>query len=221
MEPDAPDRHSLGGHEWRRAAHVARYRESIRDVPQWDESEGALREHIPARVGRFLDIGTGEGRLIELVRDSHPAATAVGVDLSPHMLSVARERFAGVAEVELVVHDLAEPLAVPGPFDLVVSAFAIHHLDDERKRSLYGEVFGLLSPGGTFLNLEHVASASERLHIEFLKAIGLAVEDQDPSDRLAPAWEQVRWLREIGFADADCHWKWREMALIGGRRSLS
>ena len=100
----------------------------------------------------------------------------------------------------------------------MVSGFAIHHLADARKRALYGEVFALLRPGGRFLNLEHVASASARLHAEFLAAIGEGPDDEDPSDRLVPAWTQVRWLAQIGFEDADCHWKWREVALIGGRR---
>src|SRR3712207_7036383 len=50
------------------------------------------------------------------------------------------------------------------------------------------------SPGGRFLNLEHVASASARLHAEFLAAIREGPDDEDPSDRLVPAWTQVRWL---------------------------
>ena len=207
-----------GGHEWRDEARVERYRSQACSLPWWQESERALVEHLPDRVNRFLDLGTGDGRLIDLVRRARPGATAVGLDFSPPMLAAAMRRRAGDAEVELIDHDLAEDLPPLGPFDLVVSAFAIHHLDDERKRSLYAEVLGLLRPGGQFLNLEHVASASERLHRVFLATIGDRPEDEDPSDRLVPAWTQVQWLAELGFVDADCHWKWRELALIGGRR---
>ena len=79
-------------------------------------------------------------------------------------------------------------------------------------------MLGLLRPGGAFLNLEHVASASARLHAAFMAPIGEGTEDEDPSDRLVPAWTQAAWLGELGFEDADCRWKWRELALVGGRR---
>ena len=87
----------------------------------------------------------------------------VGLDVSEPMLEQARERFGGIAQVELLAHDLADPLPAVGRFDAVVSSFAIHHLEHERKRSLYGEVFSLLAPGGVFCNLEHVASATRSL----------------------------------------------------------
>jgi hypothetical protein len=95
---------------------------------------------------------------------------------------------------------------------------AIHHLEHDRKRSLYAEVLDLLEPGGVFANFEHVASPSERLHRAFFDAIDEPLENEDPSDRLLDAWTQVGWLRELGFEDADCYWKWLEMALLIGVR---
>ena len=70
-----------------------------------------------------------------------PAMLGVGLDFSALMLDAARERFAGDERIELVEHDLAEPLPELGRFDAVVSSMAIHHLEHDRKRSLYGEVF--------------------------------------------------------------------------------
>jgi tRNA (cmo5U34)-methyltransferase len=67
-----------------------------------------------------------------------------------------------------------------------------------------------------FINVEHVASPTERLHRAFLDALNVASED--PSNQLAPIETQLAWLREIGFEDVDCLWKWREMALLAGVR---
>lgn len=178
-----------------------------------------LIEQLPRNVRRVLDLGTGDGRLLGLVKLAHPECAGVALDFSPPMLEKARVRFAGDGTVRVVEHDLAEPLPnLMGPFDAVVSCFAIHHLEHERKRELYDEVFGLLEPGGVFLNLEHVSSPTPRLHERFFAALGLTVGEEDPSDRLLDVETQLRWLREIGFADVDCQWKWLEMALLGGEK---
>lgn len=209
-----------GGTEWQDPAHAAGYREAAGAgvFPHWAESEDAVRELLPARVGRVLDVGTGDGRLIALVRAARPGTTAVGIDFSPPMLEAARARFAGEEGIELRTHDLAEPLPDLGRFDLVVSGFAIHHLEDERKRAIYAEVLTLLEPGGRFLNLEHVASATPALHAEFMAAIAHLEDEEDPSNRLSPVEHQLGWLRDAGFADVDCHWRWRELALLRADR---
>jgi len=118
----------------------------------------------------------------------------------------------------VVTHNLDHSLPDLGKFDAVISSFAIHHLAHERKCALYGEIFGLLDAGGVFCNLEHVASATPRLHEEFLREIDKTPETEDPSNKLFDLATQLNWLREIGFVDVDCHWKWRELALLAGRR---
>jgi tRNA (cmo5U34)-methyltransferase len=134
------------------------------------------------------------------------------------MLDAARKRFEGDALVSVMAHNFDAPLPEMGTFDAVVSSFAIHHAVHERKRELYREIFGILNSGGAFCNLEHVASPTPRLHEEFLHSIGFRVETEDPSNKLLDVETQLRWLREIGFTDVDCHWKWRELALLAGRK---
>jgi len=107
-----------------------------------------------------------------------------------------------------------------GQFDVVISSFVIHHLAHERKRSLYEEIYDILNSGGIFCNLEHVASVSlKKTTYTFFKAIGHAIETEDKSDKLLSTEEQLKWLKEIGFVDVDCYWKWLEMALLVGYKT--
>jgi SAM-dependent methyltransferase len=135
------------------------------------------------------------------------------------MLDRLHHRFAPNARVQVIEHDLSDPLPEFGTFDAVVSSFAIHHLVHARKRELYTEIFTRLNPGGLFCNLEHVSSATPALHAQFLSAIGYTSETEDPSNKLYDLHAQLTWLREIGFDDVDCHWKWRELALLSGMRT--
>ncbi|MDQ6782643.1 MAG: class I SAM-dependent methyltransferase [Actinomycetota bacterium] len=208
--------------EWASPAHALSYLERADSIPHRGEGETALLEHLPASPGRVLDIGTGDGRLLGLVLAARPGSSGVALDYSPAMLAAARARFSADRQpVDVVDHDVNHRLPDLGRFDVVVSSFAIHHCPDLRKRALYAEVFAALSPGGVFLNLEHVASPTERLHDAFLAAIGYSRETEDRSNILLDTGTQLRWLREIGFDDVDCHWKWREMALLAGCRPNS
>ena len=198
--------------EWLATDKVADYRARAGRIPHRAEGEAVLLELLPQRVERVLDLGCGDGRLLGMVRAYRSSAPGVALDFSPPMLERARERFAGADAVQVLAHDLSEPLPELGRFDLVVSSFAIHHLEHERKRGLYGEAFALLDPGGAFLNLEHVASPTPALHQQFLEELGVP---EDSSNKLLDVETQLGWLRELGFSEVDCHWKWRELALLG------
>jgi tRNA (cmo5U34)-methyltransferase len=202
--------------EWRDPERVLNYLDRADGFPHRAEGESVLLEQVPRDAGRVLDLGTGDGRLLALLKRDRPEIIGVGVDFSEVMLDAARKRFADDGCVELVQHDLSEPLPELGRFDVVISSFAIHHLEHDRKRSLYGEVFDLLEPGGVFANFEHVASPTHRLHLAFFEAIGEPIEDEDPSDRTLDVHTQLEWLRTLGFDDVDCYWKWLEMALLIG-----
>ena len=204
---------------WTSAEHALDYLGRADSIPHRVEGESTLLECVPPTVKRVLDLGTGDGRLLGLLKLAHPDVTAIAIDFSPAMLEAARRRFCEDPSVTVVAHNLEDSLPDLGNFDAVVSSFAIHHLAHERKRALYAEIYERLNRGGIFCNLEHVASPTPELHEEFLRRIGYTVESEDPSNKLLDLETQLRWLREIGFSDVDCHWKWRELALLSGRRS--
>jgi SAM-dependent methyltransferase len=193
---------------------------------------------------RVLDVGCGDGILLATILKAFPEASGTAVDFSPLMLEQARARLGPFGDGALTVEaDLGTTEwlnRVSGPFDVIVSGFAIHHLADVRKRSLYREIRDLLADGGVFLNAEHVASAAPRIEEMFNdamaehlferrrergEAVTLEEVRRDLLERpdraaniLALVEDQCSWLREIGFRDVDCYWKYFELAIFGGMR---
>jgi tRNA (cmo5U34)-methyltransferase len=198
----------------------------------------------PRPPARVLDLGAGDAILLATVLEAYPQATGVALDFSPPMLEQARLRLAlfgtraAVAEADLGTPAWRE--AAPGPFDAVLSGFAIHHLPDARKQALYREVHEMLAEGGVFLNCEHVSSPAPRLERMFEDAMSEHLwrrrrergeevtreqvhrEFLDRPDRaaniLASVEDQCAWLRALGFCDVDCFWKYFELAIFGGFR---
>jgi tRNA (cmo5U34)-methyltransferase len=201
-----------------------------------------LRAARPPR--RILDLGAGDGLLLAAALDAFPPASGVALDFSPPMLERARERLRPFGDRAAVVEaDLGGPdwlRAVAGPFDAVISGFAIHHLPHDRKRVLYAEIFGLLNEGGVFVNCEHVASSTPRVERLFDEAMSehLCARRRERGDDVTPAGvlheyltrpdraanvlalveDQCAWLRALGFRDVDCYWKFFELAIFGGFR---
>ena len=205
--------------EWTKPEHAEAYLARMKDIPHRVEGEATLLAEIPTEAKRVLDLGCGNGHLLSLVLSHCPDAVGVGLDFSPTMLEQAQSRFAENRRVILIEHNMDAPLPDLGPFDCIISSFAIHHCTHQRKRELYSEVFSLLQLGSVFCNLEHVSSPNQRIHDSFVQAMGMAPEDEDPSNKLLGMETQLHWLREIGFEDVDCHWKWRELALLSGHKS--
>jgi SAM-dependent methyltransferase len=205
---------------WRNADHALDYLQRRESIPRRGEAYEVLFEILPSQVDRVLDIGSGDGYTLQLVLDARPGANGVALDFQEEMLVRARERFADNPGVEVVAHDLDVPLPDVGDFDVVVSSFAIHHLAPARQRALYGEVYDRLRPGGLFANVEHVASTSDQRHEEFLYAIGSSPDQDDPSNQLVAVADHLSWLAGLGFADGECLWKWRELAVVTGNKPV-
>jgi tRNA (cmo5U34)-methyltransferase len=206
------------GDEWLNIEHTAAYLARADKLPHRKEGEQVLESLVPKDAKRILDLGAGDGRTIALAMQKASEAQCVAVDFSEPMLRKIRKRFANDNRVKILKLDLNKllPALELGEFDVVVSSLAIHHLPDDRKKELYQEIFDLLGSGGVFCNLEHVSSPSNRIHLKFLNEIGMTPESEDPSNRLLDVETQLHWLRQIGFVDVDCYWKWLEVALLAG-----
>jgi len=180
--------------------------------------EEVLVSLLPDSPRSVLDLGCGDGRLAALVLEHRPCVEhVVAIDSSPTMLEHARDRFDDDHRVDVRQWNLDDPLSPLGSFDVVVAGFSIHHVEDQRKRDLFGEVAEQLTVTGLFANLEVVASATPELHRQFLDLIGRP--DDDPEDRLAPVGAQLAWMRDAGLSQVDCLWRWRGFALLVGQSS--
>jgi tRNA (cmo5U34)-methyltransferase len=211
-------RHEHDHEHWHNPEKVDEYLERVGRLAPRLAGEAVLVDVLPDDPKRVADLGCGDGRLTALVLDARPGVIEVlAVDASPPMLEKARERFAGEARVRVVDHDLNADLASLGEFDLVVSGFAIHHLEDARKQELLTEVVRQLRPGGVYANLEVVKSATPELHATFRAAIGRA--EDDPTDKLVDVETQLGWMRDAGLRQVDCLWRWRGFALLVGTAS--
>lgn len=216
--PMSPE--SMNGAEWKMLQLAEDWSSFRRQLPRVADGERMLVEHlIEGEVGRVLDLGSGDGHMIAVLRERWPSASAVGLDLSPALLEAAQKRFRAIEEVRVEAHDLMQPLPrTLGRFDLVVSALAIHHLPDKRKGELFCETFELLTAGGSFYDLDVVAAPTARLHGLGQSALGLDPSHENPSDQPARLEDQLSWLRGAGFDDVDCYWKWLPLSLVGGRK---
>ena len=77
--------------EYATAEHALRYLARADRIPHRAEGEAVLLDFIPRDVERILDLGTGDGRLLALLKIDRPGADAVALDFSPTMLDAARQ----------------------------------------------------------------------------------------------------------------------------------
>lgn len=239
---------SRGDTIWQDAAVAANYQVSSKTIPFVDVHFEMMHRVIEAagvEVRNVLDLGAGNGIATVEVATRQPVERATLTEFSEPMLDMARERFAADPpsfDVSYVVGDFRESdwhglVEANGPYDLVVSRFAIHHIPDEMKRALYGSILGWLRPDGMFINIEHTASATQvyadahdRLMVECMYDAASGTEHFDevmasyrvradgPANILAPVWDQLQWMHELGYVDVDCAFKSFELAVFAGRR---
>ncbi|MGH7815425.1 MAG: class I SAM-dependent methyltransferase [Candidatus Binataceae bacterium] len=206
-------------------------------IPGFDDFYRAAIDLLPfERDDEFdvLDLGAGTGLLSALVAYRFPRARIALVDISNEMLAKARERFAmGGARFRFEVSDYtAAPIA--GRYRAAVSALSIHHLSDERKRALFGKIYGALEDGGVFVNADQFRAPSDEIerrhHARWLAlAREIGVEEADLAqalqrmkyDRAATIEDQLEWMRAAGFREIDCAYRNLIFAVYGGRKRIT
>jgi tRNA (cmo5U34)-methyltransferase len=211
------------------SAHASEYTALRRRlVPDLDVYYGAAVRGVGlafGSIGRVLDLGAGTGLLSAAVADAYPEAKFDLLDGSAEMLAEAQVLL-GDRIHAVHVQDMAAGLPA-GSFDAVISALAIHHLEDADKRTLYGRVFDALRHGGVFVNAEQCAGPTPELTRVYVEtwiaecvAAGATQEELDASfdrrthDRCTPLDDQLNWLRTIGFVQVDCLYKRGERAVM-------
>ena len=177
------------------------------EVPAYECLQQAVAlATVELTVARVLDLGTGTGETLSAVLARHPGAVAVGVDKNEAMLAAAHRRLAGVT-VGLRVADLTDALPA-GPFDVVVSALAIHHLEGSDKADLFARIAGVLRPGGRFVLGDVVIPENQPDAVTPLTA------DHDRPSTLA---DQLQWLDEAGF-ETSTVWSEHDLVVVRADR---
>jgi len=187
-------------HDWASRDYVVEWAErQDANKPHREQAFGVIAATIPfekdARI-KILDVGSGYGALTFYLLSHFRNGRAVCHDGSAEMLGLGRERLGKFkGRVKFIQSDLSKPgwsKKLKGPFDAVVSSIAIHNVREHAAiRSIYGEIFELLNPGGCFLNL----------------------------DRMRPSVnEQLGWLREAGYQRVQQFWDGGKRAIVGGFR---
>jgi tRNA (cmo5U34)-methyltransferase len=177
----------------------------LAEVPSYPNLQAETAQattDVQART--ILELGIGTSETAKRVLAQHPDARLTAIDSSPEMVERARSV---VPQAELRVARLEDALPA-GPFDLVVSALAVHHLDGAGKQDLFRRVAAVLAPGGAFVLADVVVPEDEADVVTPIDGV------YDVPDRLD---DQLQWLRDAGL-DAKVVWSHKDLAVMRATR---
>lgn len=179
--------------------------QEVPDYPFLQERLVTATSTSPART--VLDLGVGSGLTAAEVLDAHPGATLLGVDANADMLAAARKSLDPRRSALRRTH-LEEPLP-EGPFDLVVSMLAVHHLDETGKPDLFRRIADVLPTGGRFVLADLVVPEDSDDVVTPIDGV---------HDRPSPLPDQLSWLAAAGLS-TEVFWRYRDLAVITSTRS--
>jgi tRNA (cmo5U34)-methyltransferase len=177
----------------------------LAEVPSYPDLQAeTAKATTDASARAILELGIGTGETARRVLAEHPGARLTAIDSSPEMIERAR---AIVPQADVRVSRLEDPLPA-GPFDLVVSALAVHHLDGPGKQDLFRRVAAVLEPGGAFVLADVVVPED---------AADVVTPIDGVYDRPDSVADQLRWLREAGL-EAETVWSYKDLAVMRATR---
>ncbi len=233
---------------WQSAEVAHGYLEGMRGaIPLAAEQLDVMMRVIRAarpELKTFMDIGCGDGILGHTILAHYPDAQGILLDFSEPMIEAAQHKLAANRmQLQFITEDYGNPewvnaVKTYSPFDAIVSGFSIHHQPDIRKQALYAEIYGLLKPGGIFINIEHIKPESAWVEARFNELFidsmiahnqrhNMDITPEETARRfyerehkdantLAPLDAQMCWMRDIGFEQVTCYLKIFELAVFGG-----
>ncbi|MGE0682366.1 MAG: methyltransferase domain-containing protein [Candidatus Binatia bacterium] len=189
-------------------------------APCFDDFYDTVLKRLPYRhddTFSVLDLGAGTGLSSLFIAQTFPRAQLTLMDVSPAMLSLARERFAvDDTRFQFLVGDFVL-MPFPETYDVIVSALAIHHVPGEEKLRLFRKVYECLPSGGVFINADQVIGPTPEMEHQYrqawltqVRALGVSDADLErgltrmQEDQPSPLEVQVRWLTEAGFSNVRC-----------------
>ena len=196
-------------------------------IPKVRELEGLVRTYAvfpKNRRVRILELGTGTGKWAAGVLRRFPKAQYHGIDFSERMLQVASDRLKRFSD-RILLENLDLNHETPsGRFDLIYSAFTVHHVQDKRK--LFGSLRNLLKPDGLFLYMDITIAESPALEARFLESwkafmrnspwpnrkIKTIIDDHLENDIPETVETQLAYLKTAGFKTSDLLWRHEKFA---------
>jgi len=203
-------------------------------IPCYDLFYAAAAElaarSVKVQSPAILDLGAGTGLLSEFIMQKFESASLYLLDESPDMLAKAQQRLARY-DPKIFIRPMTEPLP-DVTFHAVISSLAIHHLTDENKIDLFKRIHQSLLLGGVFINAEQILGATqwhqqlyEDMHLNGARALGSdeeeirAAQERMTHDKCATLSDQISWLKEIGFQNADSFFHSFRFAVYAGWKS--
>ena len=200
-----------------------------RFIPCFDDFYQGTTDFIAANIRepkRILDLGAGTGLLTCYWHQRYPNAAYVLVDVADEMLKIAHKRFGAARNISYEVRNYQSSLP-EGPFDVVLSALSIHHLEDGDKAQLFARIWEQLSPGGVFINYDQFCAAQPEMDRWFttywegqLMHSGLTKEDialwreRQKLDRECSVEQEETMLRECGFQTVQCVYSCQKFSVL-------
>jgi tRNA (cmo5U34)-methyltransferase len=202
----------------------------------------SLYRHLAkgSQPSRILDLGCGDGLMVEELLKVDDSIDATLVDGSQEMLKAAGIRLARFEKKLLIrasFQDLLEQDPLPQPFTFILSSLAIHHLAMSEKETLFEYIYRHLDSGGFFLNIDVVLSPTDDLEKWYMTlwrewidthAAGSQKEallttpqkyKENRDNTPDPLLTQLQALERIGFRNVDCYYKYGVFAMFGGSKA--